>query len=187
MSEPALTETIDKSTWPAGPWMEEPDREQWQHAGYACLVHRGPPGVWCGYVGVDAAHPFYGKPYDECDVDVHGGLTYASKCDGSICHVPEAGMPEDVWWLGFDCGHAGDLSPRMLALELEMPELRKFAKLTMREDTYRDLAYVKAETEALARQLRELTSVCASITGPSHKNQGALPADGSAQNQQQGG
>jgi hypothetical protein len=154
MSEQAFELKIDKSTWPDGPWKNEPDREQWQHAGYACLAVRNHHGNWCGYVGVDSAHPLYGKSYDDCDVEVHGGLTYAGKCDGPICHVPEPGMPDDVWWLGFDCAHAWDLVPGRLAFELETPALRKYAAITRCEETYRDLAYVKASTEKLAEQLR---------------------------------
>jgi hypothetical protein len=152
MEEPQFE--IDKSKWPAGPWHQEPDRAQWQHAGYACLMVRNRVGAWCGYVGVDAAHPFYAKPYNDCDVAVHGGLTYADRCRGTICHVPEPGMPDDVWWLGFDCAHCYDLAPGILAVELSIPKLREYAQEHLREDTYRDLPYAKRETERLAEQLR---------------------------------
>jgi hypothetical protein len=166
MSEEVLEVKIDKSAWPAGPWKEEPDRVQWQHAGYACLMVRHDRlGHWCGYVGVDAAHPAYGKEYNDCDVEVHGGLTYAASCGDSICHVPEPGMPEDVWWLGFDCAHLSDLSPAIVVGEMaerrllpdELAEkLRQINTRHLREDTYRDLPYVKRETECLAEQLRAL-------------------------------
>ena len=147
---------IDKSTWPAGPWKTEPDRLQWQHAGYACLIVRGRMGQLCGYVGVDETHPDFGKAYDDLDVAVHGGLTYANECHGYICHVPEPGMPANVWWFGFDAAHCWDLIPGMLKYELEIPALQKYAERTRQEDTYRDLEYMKAETERLAEQFRAI-------------------------------
>jgi hypothetical protein len=147
---------IDKSGWPPGPWHDEPDRVEFVHAGYACLVTRHPRhGHLCGCVGVDASHPYFGKGYDDCAVEkAHGGLTYAERCNGSICHVPEPGMPDEVWWLGFDCAHAGDLSPGILAFELTLPKLRPFAEEHLFEDSYRDLAYVRRATQELADELR---------------------------------
>ena len=136
---------VDRSGWPAGPWDTEPDREQWQHAGYACLVTRHPRwGHLCGYVGVDRAHPCYGKTYEEMRVEVHGGLTYGDTCCGHICHVAEPGMPDDVFWLGFDASHAGDLSPAMHPIGDP-------------HAAYRDWSYMRAEVESLAEQLRTLT------------------------------
>lgn len=73
---------------------------------------------------------------------LHGGLTYASECRGHICHVPEPGKPEDVWWFGFDCAHSGDLTP---CLGFDFPG-----------STYHDVAYVQAECRSLAKQLLEV-------------------------------
>ncbi len=157
---------IDKSEWPDGPWKTEPDWMQWQHAGYACLIVRHPRlGHLCGYVGVDAAHPFYGRSYNDCDVEVHGGLTYAAKCQGHICHLPDSGMPDDVWWLGFYAAHLDDLSPaivvgetgknRLLPQELA-EKLRVINDRDLLENHYRDLAYMRAETEHLAVRLRDV-------------------------------
>lgn len=147
MTETVPIKKIDKSTWPQGPWHDEPDRLQWQHAGYACLIVRVPhSGHLCGYVGVDSSHPYFGKEYGECNVDVHGGLTYSDKCQGSICHIPEPGMPDEVWWLGFDCAHLGDACPCY--------DYRRIGPM----DHYRSVEYVKRETESLARQLREIAT-----------------------------
>jgi hypothetical protein len=158
MSETIPDLIIDKSTWGDGPWQNEPDREQWQHAGYACLIVRNDrrSGHLCGYVGIDESHPLFGKKFDVVDVDVHRGLTFAGVCQGKICHVAEPGLPEKVWWLGFDCLHMGDLSPGIAAFERSIPELARFAHL--RNDTYRDIAYVRSETEKLAEQLRALAT-----------------------------
>ncbi len=74
--------TKDKSGWGNGPWQNEPDKIQWmdEATGYPCLMVR-PHGSWCGYVGVPPTHPAFGKSYDDVNVSVHGGLTFASKCN----------------------------------------------------------------------------------------------------------
>lgn len=162
--------TIDKSGWPEGPWHSEPDKEQWQdpETGMPCLLVRNRMGALCGYVGVDEAHPWHKKAYNEClnpdcnhedycgyenapegKVGVHGGLTYSDICmEGpeaeTICHVPGPGEPDPVWWFGFDTAHAGDLCPRDLADE----RLRHLA-----HGTYRTCEYVKKECADLAKQL----------------------------------
>ena len=127
-----------------GPWKGEPDKIQWQDpdTGLPCLMVRGPVGAWCGYVGVPRSHPAYGVHYDAVgDVDAHGGLTFAGPCqenrDG-VCHVPDPGEPDDVWWLGFDCAHVGDRCPSL--------------RVTI-GDEYRDMVWVREEVTDLARQL----------------------------------
>lgn len=65
-------------------------------------------------------------------------------CAGNICHVAEPGEPEHVFWLGFDCAHGGDLVPKLAEHGLHCGEV------------YRRIGYVKAETEWLAEQLKEM-------------------------------
>jgi len=141
---------VDKTGWPAGPWLDEPDRLQWRTAAGlpGLIVRHRRLGHLCGYAAVAPGHPAYGSSYNDVEVLVHGGLTYADRCeaDGPICHVPEPGEPDDVWWLGFDCAHAGDCSPVSLAIEL--PQLP-----TWYQEAYRDIAYVRREVEQLAEQL----------------------------------
>lgn len=160
--------TIDKSTWHQGPWQDEPDKIQWPdpQTGLPCLMVRGPTGAWCGYVGVFEGHQYFGKNSDDVPVDAHGGLNFSGYCQQSqhesqgVCHVPDAGEPDNVWWLGFDCAHAGDLMPGMDALLPQ--ELRRRRDLfpspwnATGHDEYRDVAYVKDEVTALARQLAPL-------------------------------
>ena len=130
-----------RPTWPQGPWSSEPDRVEWRSHGLPCLILRGPLGGLCGYVGVPPEHPAHGKGYDDIDVCVHGGLTYARACGGAICHVPAEGETENVWWLGFDCAHCGDMTPSDA----------KYGH--NRNDVYRDVDYVRCEVESLAEQL----------------------------------
>lgn len=136
---------IDKSKWGDGPWQAEPDRAEWEYAGFPCLaVRHSRSGHWCGYVGVPPNHPLHGKSYDVPNVAIHGGLTYAAACDGHVCHVPKAGEPENVWWFGFDCQHSGDLAPGT------PKEFRLY------EDwDYMTLLRVQNETNRLAEQLKE--------------------------------
>lgn len=101
-----------------GPWEAEPGRVEWYHGDTPCLMRRNRMGVCCGYAAVAPGHPLHGKGYDDApDFVVHGGLTFASSCDGEegtgICHVPRPGEPGEVWWFGFDCGHGMDLIPTM--------------------------------------------------------------------------
>lgn len=150
--------TMDKSGWGDGAWHAEPDKVQWtdEDTALPCLAVRNRLGAWCGYVGVSEGHPWFGKDYDDCRIaddvwpDVHGGLTYAAFCQEgdeaeSICHVPESGQPDCVWWLGFDCAHGGDLVPGMVFREGEPP-------IRSPHESYRDLHYVKGEVASLAAQ-----------------------------------
>lgn len=137
---------VDKSTWPnRGEWDNESDKLHFvdKATDIDCLIVRGPVGALCGYVAVEPNHPAYLANYNRVQVDVHGGLTYASLCaeDGKICHVPRLGRPHDVYWLGFDCAHRGDLSPSYES---------RFIGL---HGSYRNLHYVINEVQSLARQL----------------------------------
>lgn len=146
--------------WGPGPWDDEPDHLEWRHAGFPCLIHRGPVGALCGYVGVPEDHPWYYEHYDTVQqtitptLSMHGGLTYSRVCQGGICHVPLPGEPEEVYWLGFDCSHSEDVTP---GLESNFtPEYReKRRKLYGNSVRYRDIAYVQAETNRLAEQAKE--------------------------------
>lgn len=143
----------DRSTWGPGGWEGEPDLIEWRNTdapGLALMVVRSnSTGALCGYVGLPPGHPQHGK--GDVSVEVHGGLTYADECAGHICHVPEPGEPDDIWWLGFDCGHCFDMMPAMEALVASLRELRSgFC------GTYRTLDYVMNEVESLALQLAEV-------------------------------
>ena len=142
--------TMDKSSWGHGDWEDEPDKRQWLDVatGLPCLIVRNQMGALCGYVGVSPGHQCHGKPYHEVDVQVHGGLTFADRCNPGedvalgICHLTELGDADPVWWLGFDCSHSGDLTP------------------TFNHDMrgvvfYRNIKYVTRQCEQLAKQLME--------------------------------
>jgi len=165
--------TLSKVSWGHGPWMGEPDKKQWPDpkTGLPCLAVRHPnSGHWCGYVGVSPEHPLYKIRYNQCPdpncteeygcehrpeslLEVHGGLTYSAFCDDDaaedtgICHKPEPGEPEPLWWFGFDCAHAWDLCP---AREL-------LYSSSLGDQVYRDLSYVQENCAALAKRLADLS------------------------------
>ena len=156
MNERSYQLVPDKQTWGEGPWLEEPDKVVWvdDASDLDCMIVRNHHGALCGYVGLPEGHPLHGQGYDESDVDVHGGLTFAGPCmegaredEQHICHDPQ-GRPDNVWWLGFDCGHAFDLMP---ALRVRHRDLG-FDDVGL-DESYRDLAYVKDEVTRLAEQL----------------------------------
>lgn len=155
--------TVDKSAWARGEWDNEPDKVSWTDAatGLPCLIVRGPSGpsgALCGYVGVAEGHRLFGVDYSDARLlkaeegdgryfDVHGGLTFSDHCSPSedesrgICHVPEPGAPDHVWWFGFDCAHGGDVCP-MPGRSFDWPD-----------QSYKDLRYVRHHVTSLAAQL----------------------------------
>jgi hypothetical protein len=68
--------------------------------GMECLVMPSPFGNLNGYVHISVSHPYFGKYYDDFNVEVHGGLTFTQ-------------VTNDGQWFGFDTGHYGDLIPNM--------------------------------------------------------------------------
>jgi hypothetical protein len=71
-------------------------------------------------------------------LDVHGGLSFTAE------KAPSSEI-SGLWWIGFDCAHAGDYSPSY--------GTRGF----MSDGVYRNLAYVEAECRSLAKQLSALS------------------------------
>lgn len=130
------------------PWEHEPDNEEWIDAdtGYKCTVWRhGTLGHLNGYVAIPKGHPLHGKSYDDdvgAGIDVHGWLTYSDE-------DKETGE----WVFGFDCSHAGDFSPKLVATLMEYTETDISYHM---QDTYRTFAWVKEEVCSLARQLKLL-------------------------------
>ena len=141
--------THDKRDWGPGPWQDEPDKIQWKDeiTGFPCLMVRNHSGAWCGYVGVAEGHPWFGKFYDDVEAHAHGGLTFSGHCQvepdpaRGVCHIPEPGDPDNVWWLGFDCSHHNDYAPASAIL-----------REIMKGCPYRDQEYVTRQVTRLAVQ-----------------------------------
>jgi hypothetical protein len=97
---------------------------------------------------------------------VHGGITFGNFCRPNadeardICHVVNRGEDDHVWWLGFDCSHAGDFSPMLDSTLRAIPSIaeHRAQRSTLQQmlgahEIYRDLRYVRREVSSLARQL----------------------------------
>jgi len=78
----------------------------------------------CGYVCLPPTNPNYKIPYNDLDVEVHGGLTFGDEY-GDYPVLTDS----KEWWVGFDCNHSWD------------------------QDDRKTLEYVKNECESLAEQL----------------------------------
>jgi hypothetical protein len=117
---------------------QEPGCIYWidETTGLRCLAVRNVMNLLYGYVGIPQGHPWYGKEYDDDalkDVEVHGGLTF------SAYNIKKDGQSADdnLWWLGFDCGHYGDLIHNQHELI---------------ENNHRNISYAQAECRKLASQ-----------------------------------
>ena len=55
----------------------------------------------CGYIGLPQGHLLENKDYDEIDLEIHGGLTFAS----NGFHFKKDGYN---YYIGFDCAHIYD-------------------------------------------------------------------------------
>lgn len=156
-------------------WDEEPNELDWVDAktGYQCrLLRHKSSGHLCGYVQIPEAHPLHGVDYGaevpeavkgiEAAVmqgpigkrgmievpcmsrrgalagdlfDVHGSITFSGEMSG-----------KQGFWYGFDCAHAGDLSPNYVNQGF------------WGGNVYRDIDYVKAECTSLAEQLSQVST-----------------------------
>lgn len=150
-----------------GPWDNEPDELDWtdERTGYECRIKRHPSsGHLCGYVRIPEGNALHGLSYSAeltpalqpvmdavmngpigkrgaielmlmaCGsrqvgylFDVHGSVTFSGELQGKDGH-----------WFGFDCAHCDDLCP---------------GRSYLSGGVYRDVEYVQAECESLARQL----------------------------------
>jgi hypothetical protein len=86
------------------------------------------------------------------NIEVHGGLTFSGLRNKSA-----------LWYFGFDCGHVLDFSPGLDAMTklLYVDEsVRWKERQKMFGDwKYRDIDYVRAECQRLARQLKAMDNV----------------------------
>lgn len=127
------------------PWETEPNEAEWidEDTDYKCRISRHEDlGHLRGYVGIPKSHPLYGKHYSDDEIenlDAHGGLT----------HSGEDQDDKDTWWFGFDCSHAGDLSPLLLMVLVEKGRYN-----LDRKEVYRTWEYVEREVRELSAQLR---------------------------------
>lgn len=126
-----MINTPDRAA-PVPEWEIEPNEVLFVSHGYWCEVKRHSElGHLCGYVYMGKHHPLASEP--EPDLAVHGGITFNNGIK-----------------MGFDCGHAGDLSPSMRT---------HYKHYKAYKETYRNVAFVKGQLENLAAQLRAVDPI----------------------------
>jgi len=156
-------------------WETEPEKSDFEAHGLKCAIRRNLGGAWCGYVGVNSNHPWFGKDYTDtvkvpqaiidrpADIDKIGGINLlcASPTDdgyldivlaidvhGGLTYASTGAHIEkdsELWWFGFDCSHHKDLSPN-------------YDSMLATGGIYRDFEYVRSECESLAKQLVDFNS-----------------------------
>lgn len=153
-------------------WMDEPNSEEFDHAGLRCLILRHYEMLHLnGYVGVPKNHPWYGIDYNQCLRGCEGNpnpinpSVISYPCTWESDHKsPEklidvhggltfSGMGDGklrsaaYWWFGFDCAHGWDLIPGLLQI---------LGREQREHETYRNFAYVRAQIKSLAEQLAKV-------------------------------
>ena len=123
--------------------------KQFNYKGHDCICIFSIRGIRCGYVSVTDKE----KPYDDYDIDCHGGLTF----DGEL---PDYYKPKADYYIGFDCGHYCD--------GVDYDQAVKYNLITQSEAGYskklfsylsnypvRDLNYVEANCRSIVDQLEK--------------------------------
>ena len=125
---------VDRKKWGPGPWdREEIDEGTFTWKGYLCRVSRNGSGNWCGYVRLPKGSRIT-MEQAESAFEVHGGVTYCRREEDK--HL----------WVGFDCGHAGDIIPAFT-------NLKNYGGGYF----YRTMGYTINEIKKLVKQIQNAT------------------------------
>lgn len=161
----------EKQAWPKGEWTDEPDKIQWlSDTGLVCLIVRNQiMGSLCGYVGIDETHPLFGLQWDNNDlpfrlISLRWPITYSGFCqkgcppDKGICHQPEPGEPDQVWWFGFAADCWTDVAPYLYDIMLSSSPRNEqsYSYLLSNGAGYRNVDAIAEEVEKLSVQLAAL-------------------------------
>jgi len=135
----------------AGPWVQETDFEVFDHKGITCCIRRNPVMFNLnGYCKLPDRHKYIDISYFDIPYEVHGGLTFGEWMDEK---------KKDEFWIGFDCCHSMDYSPKdyyhkkMMSEELRNMMLPKFEMPDEFKPVYRDIEYVRNQCRELAEQI----------------------------------
>lgn len=152
-----------------GEWVNEPDTVVFHHNGIECKIIRvlvfeingeAFGGHLCGYCSLPKGHPWENKGIFEIEAEVHGGITFS-----------EENIESKDWIIGFDCAHAGDITPSILKMKKdilfednfpdEVKEMISKLKNSMMRSifnpTYKNIVYAIQECKSLADQIVEAT------------------------------
>jgi hypothetical protein len=149
-------EFFNKKDFPPGVWLKEPDLCSWHYRGVPCLAIRDMSmGIWKGFVGLEETHPLYGKTINSIlemprAFDLfrcaYGGLSKVGKLSNKY-----ASYAKNYWWMGIETSRGNDLMP-LLKLDQIDPDMAKL----LSNQTYKDLHFIRRETNKLVIQLLKL-------------------------------
>lgn len=156
MSNIITIEFFNKKDFPPGIWLKEPDLCLWHYQHVPCLALRDMSmGIWKGFVGLDANHFLYEKNMDyilnlpqalDLFRIIHGGLSTAGRVANKY-----HGYGKNYWWIGMEASQGSDLMP---LLNLDQSDMSKI----LSNQTYKDLHFIRRETNKLAKYLIKLES-----------------------------
>lgn len=108
--------------------------------------------MWCGYIVIKPNHPFYkDKDLEEKSEKfyVHGGVTFNAYVSENYLKILTDNNIDNIrindFIIGFDCGHSGDLIPKMDSIYNDPIE----------DDVYRNKEYIIEECKNMINQLDE--------------------------------
>ena len=124
--------------------------KQFEYKGHDCICIFSIRGIRCGYVSVSDKE----KPYDDYDIDCHGGLTF----DGEL---PDYYKPKADYYIGFDCGHWCDGVDYDQAVKYDLiqqseADYNKKLFSYLSGHPVRDLDYVEANCRSIVDQLEKI-------------------------------
>lgn len=156
MSNIITIEFFSKKDFPVGKWLKEPDLCFWHYHGFPCLTVRDMSmGIWKGFVGIDNSHSLYEKTMDyimdipqalELFRCAYGGLSGAGKLSPKYQNYAK-----NCWWIGIETSQGSDLMP-LLKLDQSDSDMTKLIS----NQTYKDLHFIRRETNKLAKQLLKI-------------------------------
>lgn len=102
--QPREWRNIDKTGWPPGPWVDEPDGRLWQDqaSGLPCAVLRHPHGFLAGVVGLKPQHRWYPAARTAHRVEP-SPIDYEVISLGVRPIFGGAPVPPGHRWIGFGC------------------------------------------------------------------------------------
>lgn len=154
---------IDKSSWGEGPWQDEDDWIAWINPDapnhHNLVIRHSNLGHLCGYVGVDERSQWYQRhPGPQIDV-VHGGITLSGFSRGpenspGAFRVTNGANLQEIWWFGFDCGHAADYFPAQATPWLNLGATPAMVNvMTGNPENYKTVDYVVDQIDSLREAL----------------------------------
>lgn len=130
---------MKNKNWGKGEWNYELDLIEWidDYTGYECRVRRNKhAGFLTGTVVIPESNRFYGINYDN-----HDELEFSAHTGINITGFSKDGK----YRVGFRCNQGFDVVPH-----------KKMLLYLDGNESYKNIDYVKKETESLAKQIYEL-------------------------------